>query len=840
MTSILGISAFYHDSAAALIVDGEVAAAAQEERFSRKKHDERFPVRAARYCLAEAGLRPADVTYVAYYEKPLLKFDRLLETYLAYAPRGFASFRQAIPLWLKQKLHLRREIREGLGDIPRRRYVFVGHHESHAASAFFPSPFEQAAILTLDGVGEWTTGAFGAGRGNTLELLQEMRFPHSLGMLYSAFTYYTGFTVNSGEYKLMGLAPYGEPRFADQILTHLIDLKPDGSFRMDMSYFDYGHGLTMTSRKFETLFGGPPRRPDSPLTERDMDLAASIQRVTEEIMVRTARHVRAQTGMKALCLAGGVALNCVANSKILDNAGFDDIWIQPAAGDAGGALGAAWFVWHQLLKKDRTPRHPDGQHASWLGPAFDDVQIKSMLDASGAPYTEAPTDADACAQVADALADGAVVGWFQGRMEFGPRALGARSLLGDPRRAEMQTVMNVKVKFREGFRPFAPAVLAEHTADYFDVPPGLDSPYMLLVRGVAAEQRTAPADQRIARGIDKLKVRRSSIPAVTHVDYSARIQTVDAERHGTYYQVISEFYRRTGCPVLVNTSFNLGWEPIVCTPEDAFRTFMSSEIDMLALGRFIVNKQQQPAVAMTRRSAGGDPLLDRVLPGGDGGFRHSADPVPAESPDTESLRAVLERARGDGYGALLHDIIPFNTNVLHVDCGAGDLTILLGVGCRTAIGTSASAEDVRRAEQFRASHKLERVRFLTMPSDQLAFAPSAFDVVIWGAMADSGRANETLARIVPLVRPGGMLIVGGYDGLGRFLAGFRRTRSNAGSGRVSAGEAARQIARHGFTVTSVLPTVDGADAHANGLQTSMATVREGGLMLLIGRRDRWQ
>jgi carbamoyltransferase len=840
MTSILGISAFYHDSAAALIVDGEVAAAAQEERFSRKKHDERFPVHAARYCLAEAGLRPADVTYVAYYEKPLLKFDRLLETYLAYAPRGYAAYRQAIPLWLKQKLHLRREIREGLGDIPRRRYVFVGHHESHAASAFFPSPFEQAAILTLDGVGEWTTGAFGAGRGNTLELLQEMRFPHSLGMLYSAFTYYTGFTVNSGEYKLMGLAPYGEPRFADQILTHLIDLKPDGSFRMDMSYFDYGHGLTMTSKKFETLFGGPPRRPDSPLTERDMDLAASIQRVTEEIMVRTARHVRAQTGMKALCLAGGVALNCVANSKILDNAGFDDIWIQPAAGDAGGALGAAWFVWHQLLKKDRTPGHPDGQHASWLGPAFDDVQIKSMLEASGAPYTEAPTDADACAQVADALAAGAVVGWFQGRMEFGPRALGARSLLGDPRRAEMQTVMNVKVKFREGFRPFAPAVLAEHTADYFDVPSGLDSPYMLLVRGVAAEQRTAPADQRIARGIDKLKVRRSSIPAVTHVDYSARIQTVDAERHGTYYQVISEFYRRTGCPVLVNTSFNLGWEPIVCTPEDAFRTFMSSEIDMLALGRFIVNKQQQPAVAMTRRSAGGDPLLDRVLPGGDGRFRHSADAVPAESPDTESLRAVLERARGDEYGALLHDIIPFNTNVLHVDCGAGDLTILLGVGCRAAIGTSASAEDVRRAEQFRASHKLERVRFLTMPSDQLAFAPSAFDVVIWGAMADSGRANETLARIVPIVRPGGMLIVGGYDGLGRFLAGFRGTRSNTGSGRVSAGEAARLIARHGFTVTSVLPTVDGADAHANGLQTSMATVREGGLMLLIGRRDRWQ
>jgi carbamoyltransferase len=835
MTSILGISAFYHDSAAALIVDGDVAAAAQEERFSRKKHDERFPVHAARYCLSEAGLRPSDVTYVAYYEKPLLKFDRLLETYLAYAPRGFASFRQAIPIWLKQKLHLRREIREGLGDIPRRRYVFVGHHESHAASAFFPSPFEEAAVLTLDGVGEWTTGAFGTGRGNTLELRQEMRFPHSLGMLYSAFTYYTGFTVNSGEYKLMGLAPYGEPRFVDRILNHLIDLKPDGSFRMDMSYFDYGHGLTMTSKKFDALFGGPPRHPDSLLTERDMDLAASIQKVTEEIMVRTARHVRTVTGMKALCLAGGVALNCVANAKILDDAGFDDIWIQPAAGDAGGALGAAWFVWYQLLKNARTPQHPDGQHASWLGPAYDDVSIKAMLDASGAPYAEASTQDAACAEVADALAAGAVVGWFQGRMEFGPRALGARSLLGDPRHAEMQTVMNVKVKFREGFRPFAPAVLAEHAAEYFDVPQGLDSPYMLLVRGVAARQRaTLSPEQQAARGIDKLKVRRSSIPSVTHVDYSARIQTVDAERHGPYYRVISEFYRRTGCPVVVNTSFNLGWEPIVCSPEDAFRTFMSSEIDVLALGRFIVKKANQPAIVATRGSAGGDPLLARVLPQG-APSRPAA--APRETEDTESLRTVLERARADSYGARLNDLIPFNTTVLHVDCGSGDLTTLLGAGCRAVIGTSASQEAMERAERFRAAHKLERLRFLVMASDRLTFAPGVFDVVIWSGMAASANARDTIARLAPIVRPGGMLIVGGYNGLGRALAAVQGRRSNvAGSARVSAKEAARLLGANGCTLTSTVPATD----DEGRLQLALATAAEGGLMLLVGRRNPWQ
>ena len=467
MTAILGISAFYHDSAAALVIDGEIVAAAQEERFSRRKHDERFPIHAIDYCLKQAGLKPSDLNYIGYYEKPLLKFDRLLETYLSYAPQGFGSFRKAMPIWLKQKLYLPREIRKGLGETTKRRYVFVEHHESHAASAFYPSPFEEAAILTLDGVGEWATGAFGTGRGHTIHLSHEMRFPHSLGMLYSAFTHYTGFTVNSGEYKLMGLAPYGEPRFVKTILEKLIDLKDDGSFRMDMSYFNYAQGLTMTSKKFDALFGGPPRVPDTLLTERDMDIAASIQRVAEEIIVRTARHVRGRTGMKNLCLAGGVALNCVANARILEDGCFDRIWIQPAAGDAGGSLGTAQFIWHQLLENPRRPASPDGQRGSFLGPQFDDEQIAQFLQSVGAPFTHAENDAALCDQVADAMAAGAVVGWFQGRMEFGPRALGARSLLGDPRRADMQTVMNVKVKFREGFRPFAPSVLREHVAEYF-------------------------------------------------------------------------------------------------------------------------------------------------------------------------------------------------------------------------------------------------------------------------------------------------------------------------------------------------------------------------------------
>ncbi|MHB1035970.1 MAG: carbamoyltransferase family protein [Pirellulales bacterium] len=595
MTAILGISAFYHDSAAALVVDGQIVAAAQEERFTRKKHDPGFPARAIEYCLAEAGLAPGELDYVGFYDKPLLKFERLLETYLAFAPRGFRSFVEAMPLWLRQKLYLPREISRGLKHAYKKRYVFTEHHESHAASAFFPSPFEEAAILTLDGVGEWATSSFGYGRGNHITLTHELHFPHSLGLLYSAFTYFTGFRVNSGEYKLMGLAPYGEPRYADLILSRLVDLKQDGSFRMDMSYFNYCQGLTMTSRKFDRLFGGPPRRPESPLTQREMDLAASIQLVTEEIMLRAARHVHAQTGMKRLCLAGGVALNCVGNGRILREGPFDEIWIQPAAGDAGGALGTALFIWHQLLDQPRECRPRDSQHGSLLGPRFSDESIREFLDAAGAKYRRFDDDAALCDHVADLLAGEKVVGWLQGRMEFGPRALGGRSILGDARSRRMQSVMNLKIKFRESFRPFAPSVLEERAGDYFQMRPGEQSPYMLLVAPVAEAKRLPLNDAAAGlKGLAKLAVPRSEVPAVTHVDYSARVQTVDAERHGRYHQLLRKFEEKTGCPVVINTSFNVRGEPIVCTPQDAYRCFMATNMDALVLERFVLVKEEQP------------------------------------------------------------------------------------------------------------------------------------------------------------------------------------------------------------------------------------------------------
>jgi len=595
MTAILGISAFYHDAAAALVVDGKIVAAAQEERFTRKKHDERFPQHAIEYCLEAAGLRPDQLDYVGFYDKPLLKFERLLETYLASAPRGFRSFLLAMPPWLRQKLYLPRELNRGLGYQYKKRYVFSEHHESHAASAFFPSPFEEAAILTLDGVGEWATASFGHGRGNRITLTHELRFPHSLGLLYSAFTYYCGFRVNSGEYKLMGLAPYGEPKYAELILERLIDLKPDGSFRMDMRYFDYCHGLTMTSREFDRLFGGPPRSQESPLTEREMDIAASIQQVTEEIMVRIARHVRKTTGSKNLCLAGGVALNCVGNGRILREGIFDDIWIQPAAGDAGGALGVALFIWHQLLGEPRTVIERDSQSGSLLGPEFTDEDIRAFLDETGAKYRYCESDEALCDEVASLLAAEKVVGWFQGRMEFGPRALGSRSILGDARSSAMQSVMNLKIKFRESFRPFAPSVLEEHAAEYFELPEGQESPYMLLVAPVQAQQRTTANGQAELRGLEKLKARRSTIPAVTHVDYSARVQSVDAERHGRYRTLLERFYTKTGCPVLINTSFNVRGEPIVCTPQQAYRCFMATHIDALVLERFVLVKQDSAA-----------------------------------------------------------------------------------------------------------------------------------------------------------------------------------------------------------------------------------------------------
>jgi len=634
MTAILGISAYYHDSAAALVVDGRIVAAAQEERFTRRKHDHEFPVNALDYCLKEAGLTPFDLDYVAFYEKPLLKFDRLLETYLAFAPAGFRSFVMAMPLWLKQKLHLPREMRKALKGVYTKRFVFPEHHESHAASAFFPSPFDEAAILTLDGVGEWATASFGIGQGNKITLTHEQHFPHSLGLLYSAFTYFTGFRVNSGEYKLMGLAPYGEPVYTDLIYKHLLDLKDDGSFRLDLTYFNYCQGLTMTGRKFDALFGRGARKSETPISQQDMDLAASIQKVTEDVMLRTARHVQKQTGMKNLCLAGGVALNCVGNGRLLREGPFENIWIQPAAGDAGGALGAATFVWHQLLGKERGKvgsrqaavegevgsrqsavgsqekageaamsllptaacllPTSDHQHGSFLGPAFTNDEIKAFLDGAGAKYEYLADETALCDRVADLMAQEKVVGWVQGRMEFGPRALGGRSIIGDARSTKMQSVMNVKIKFRESFRPFAPCVLKEHVHEYFDMRLNEDSPYMLLVASVAEAKRLrSNGDSAKLFGIDKLKVNRSVIPAVTHVDYSARVQTVDQERHGRYYQLIKAFERRTGCPVIINTSFNVRGEPIVCTPQDAYRCFLNTNMDVLVLENCVLLREEQ-------------------------------------------------------------------------------------------------------------------------------------------------------------------------------------------------------------------------------------------------------
>jgi carbamoyltransferase len=595
MTAILGISAFYHDSAAALIVDGQIVAAAQEERFTRKKHDFAMPINAIDYCLRAGNLSHAQLDYVGFYDKPLLKFERLLETYLSFAPRGLQSFMKAMPLWLHEKLHLPREMSRGLKQQYKKRYVFTEHHESHAASAFFPSPFDEAAILTLDGVGEWATASRGYGRDNRITLTDELHFPHSLGLLYSAFTYYCGFKVNSGEYKLMGLAPYGEPVFVETILKHLVDLKPDGSFRMDMSYFDYCQGLRMTSRKFDRLFGGPARRPEAPLTQREMDLAASIQKVTEDIMLRCAADLHQRTGMKNLCLAGGVALNCVGNGRILREGPFESIWIQPAAGDAGGALGVALFIWHQLLGHQRVARGEDSQQGSLLGPGFSTSEVRAFLDSQGAVYHQPDGEDALCAQVADLLAGEKVVGWVQGRMEFGPRALGCRSILGDARSVEMQKVMNLKTKFRESFRPFAPVVLRDRVSEFFQMRDGADSPYMLLVAPVAERQRLLASDKPAGVGLEKLKAVRSTVPAITHVDFSARVQTVDHARNPRLYKLLKAFEAKTGCPVLINTSFNVRSEPIVCTPEDAYRCFMASNMDVLVIEDFVMLKQEQPA-----------------------------------------------------------------------------------------------------------------------------------------------------------------------------------------------------------------------------------------------------
>jgi carbamoyltransferase len=592
MKAILGLSAYYHDSAAALVVDGRVVAAAQEERFTRVKHDSRFPAASVDYCLREAGLSPADIDHVVFYEKPFLKFERLLETHLACAPSGFRSFRMALPLWIHEKLRLPEQMGRGLGGAYTRPFVFVEHHESHAASAFFPSPFEEAAVVTLDGVGEWATGTLGHGRGNKLALSHEMRFPHSLGLLYSAFTYFCGFRVNSGEYKLMGLAPFGEPRHADLILERLMDLKEDGSFRLDLSYFNYCAGLTMTSQRFDRLFGGPPRGPESPITQRECDLAASIQRVAETVMLRTVAHAHRLTGSRNLCLAGGVALNCVGNGRILRESPFERVWIQPASGDAGGALGAALFVWHQLLENERTAPQPDGQRGSLLGPAFSAPETEAVLKAKGAVYRRVEAEGALCAAVAGLVAEGKVIGWMQGRMEFGPRALGARSILGDARLAGMQRQMNLKIKFRESFRPFAPIVLRDRASEYFDLKPGEESPYMLIVAPVRADKRTAPKGDAV--GLDRVGEVRSVLPAVTHVDNSARIQTVDRERNPRLSELLEAFDALTGCPVMINTSFNVRGEPVVCTPAEAYHCFMSTDIDALAIDDFLLLKEDQP------------------------------------------------------------------------------------------------------------------------------------------------------------------------------------------------------------------------------------------------------
>ena len=587
---ILGISAFYHDSAVCLVEDGDIIFAAQEERYTRKKHDSSFPINAIRDCLINSGITTKNVDCVAFYDKPFLKFERILETYLAYAPLGIRSFLMAMPLWIRKKLWIKELIRNELDYDSR--IIFPEHHMSHAASGFFASPYQEAAFLTMDGVGEWATTSYGTGKGNEVQMLAEIQFPHSLGLLYSAFTYYTGFRVNSGEYKVMGLAPYGEPKYKDLILENLIDVQDDGSFKMNMDYFNYCAGLTMTSRKFHKLFGGPPRKPESNLTQKEMDLARSVQEVTEEIVLKMARHVKKETGMDYLCLAGGVALNCVANGKLLRSGLFDDIWIQPAAGDAGGALGCALFTWYQYLGNSRkADNRTDFMKGAYLGPQFQNDTIESFLNQNSYPYIKL-NDGEISEKIADLISDAKVIGWFQGKMEFGPRALGARSIIGDARSSEMQKTMNLKIKYRESFRPFAPSIMAEHISDYFEIDRA--SPYMLLVANIREEKQISMTEeQKSYFGLEKLNVVRSEVPAITHVDYSARIQSVNQETNPIYHQMLTKFYERYGCSVIVNTSFNVRGEPIVCTPEDAYLCFMRTEMDYLIMGNYLLDKTEQ-------------------------------------------------------------------------------------------------------------------------------------------------------------------------------------------------------------------------------------------------------
>ena len=823
--NILGISAFYHDSAACLVRNGAIIAAAQEERFTRKKHDSEFPRHAVDFCLRAGGISINNVDYVAFYEKPFVKFDRLLHSYLAYAPTGIKSFLKAVPVWIKEKIWMKEIIRTELNF--EGKIVFPEHHESHAASAFFASPFQEAAFLTIDGVGEWTTTSYGAGKGNRVDIAGELHFPHSLGLLYSAFTYHTGFTVNSGEYKLMGLAPYGEPTYRDIILKELIDLKEDGSFKLNMKYFDYGAGLKMTNAEFDRLFGGPPREPESRLTKRDMDMARSIQVVTEEIMCRMARHVRRETGLRYLCLAGGVALNCVANGRIQREEIFDDIWIQPAAGDAGGALGAALFTWHQYLEKPRTADGiNDFQRASHLGPRYESDEIRRFLKARHIPFTEL-ADEELAAKVADLLASEKVIGWFNGPMEFGPRALGARSIIGDARSRKMQEVMNLKIKFRESFRPFAPCVLREHVHEWFGMKPNQDSPYMLLVAPVLEKHRTAlSAEERSAMLNDadllrRVKISRSSVPAITHVDCSARVQTVDL-RHGLFHRVMEKFYERTGCPVIVNTSFNLSWEPIVCTPQEAYNTFMQSEMDALVLENFLLQKSEQPLglrpwspieEAEPHPSSPwadprtGDPLVltpERAInpetktqyPVEDGIPRlflptedreldgasvtdivkkfYEKTPFPNYD-DVDNVRALLEKAGRSAFARLLNEQIPFDARVVEVGCGTGQLTNFLSIGHRSVVGTDMCLNSLALAQKFKETHGLERATFAQMNLFRPALRDEFFDFVISnGVLHHTNDPRRAFARISRLAKPGGFVVVGLYNAYSRKIHYARR------------------------------------------------------------------
>ena len=823
--NILGISAFYHDSAAALLVDGEIVAAVQQERFSRKKYDARFPHESIVWCLHEAGLRTDQLDYVAFYEKPLSKFERLLETYIAWAPSGFASFRKAIPTWLKDKLHMRRAILRRLGDIGEARLVFIDHHESHAASAFFPSPFEDAAILTLDGVGEWATTTAGEGHGNRIELGSQLQFPHSLGLLYSAFTYYCGFAVNSGEYKLMGLAPYGKPLYRDLIFEHLLDLKPDGTFWLNQKYFNYCQGLTMTNGRFEALFGGPARKPDSRIEQRHTNLAASVQAVTEEVILRLGRDLHRKTGLKNIVIAGGVGLNCVANGRLRREGPFENVWIQPAAGDAGGALGAAQFVWHQLLEKPRAVNGSDRQRASLLGPKYSTSEIRQFLDVADARYREFDDEDKLLAHVAGLLGDEKVVGWFHGRAEFGPRALGARSILGDPRSPRMQAVMNSKIKFRESFRPFAPCVLREHVHEWFAMRCGESSPYMLLVTPVLEKHRVTVSDHDHTDGEDlirRVNVPRSSVPAITHVDYSARVQTVD-KRHGRFYRLMREFHRQTGCPIVVNTSFNLSWEPIVLTPSEAYCTFMQSEMDVLVLEDCVLHKADQPLGLRIWAEAGstaspdpkspwadprtGDPLIvtfhgainpvtSASYPVEDGiprlfvpttedasasqavtdavkGF-YEETPFPNYD-DLDNVRALLEKARAGLFARLLNDQIPYGASVVEIGCGTGQLTNYLAIAHRSVLGTDMCLNSLRLAQGFKTTHGLDRAAFAQMNLFRPALRDGFFDYVISnGVLHHTDDAERAFKRVARLVKPGGFLVVGLYSAYSRRLHYARR------------------------------------------------------------------